>query len=146
MKKLLIIVLIFLAIDGIAQTSYQERIAYSKDTGLINKVRVASYNAAQAVIADTSETSRIIMPFANEVYSNPFGGWIDAMIMGVLTNPVITPASSDNDIQFTVNNGIFESVGKAWVGYITPVEADSIPVQGKINQNLLQLAEADLKK
>ncbi len=115
MKKLLFIVLLFSAINGIAQTPYQERIAIAHDTGFVNKVRMASYIAAQAIIADTTETSRQIQPFANEIYKNPFGGWIDLMCMGVLTNPGITAASPDDAILYTINQyGLFTLAAKAW--------------------------------
>lgn len=121
MKKLLFILLVFSAVNGIAQTSYQSRIAIAHDTGFVAKVRMAAYIAAQNIIADTSAASRILKPFANEIYRNPFGGWIDVVTMGVLTNPVINASSSDGDIQYTINNGIFTTAGKAWVNYIEPV-------------------------
>lgn len=130
MKKLLIIVLLFGAIDGIAQNSYQERINYSRDTTLRNKVKAATYDASGNVIADTSAASRIIKPFANEVYRNPNGGWLDAMTMAVLTNPVITPESSDQDVQFVVLQE-YSKVAKAWVGYVEP--APSTPSESGIS-------------
>lgn len=117
MKKLILITILFAALKVNAQ-SYQERIAIAHDTGFTNKVRMASYIAAQAIIADTAQASVILKPLANEITKNPFGGWIDLMTMQVLTNPSINASSSDGDIFYTVTTyGAFTIAGKAWANY-----------------------------
>lgn len=137
MKKLLIIVLIFSAIDGIAQSSL-----YTKDTLAVNqvfrqRVKSATIIAANQISASVSEPSWNYS-LANEVIKNPDGGWISSMTYQVVANPAISYESSDGDIQFTVNSN-FEKVAKSWVGYITPVAADSIPAQGSINRKSFEL-------
>lgn len=137
MKKLLIIVLIFSAIDGISQSSL-----YTKDTLAINqvfrqRVKSATIIAANQIAASTTD-SVWNYTLANEIIKNPDGGWISSMTYQVVANPAISYESSDGDIQFTVNAN-FEKVAKSWVGYITPVAADSIPVQGSINKNSLEV-------
>lgn len=137
MKKLLIIVLISFAIDGIAQSSL-----YTKDTLAVNqvfrqRVKSATIIAANQIAASTTD-SVWNYTLANEIIKNPDGGWISSMTYQVVANPAISYESSDGDIQFTVNSN-FEKVAKSWVGYITPVAADSIPLQGSINKNSLEV-------
>lgn len=131
MKQLLIIVLLFSAINGIAQNSL-----YTKDTLAANqvfrqRVKSATIIAANQISASTTEPYWNYS-YANEVIKNPDGGWISSMTYQVVSNPAITYESSDGDIQFTVNSN-FEKVSKAWVGYINPSDTTSSVPQSNIN-------------
>lgn len=111
MKQLLVILLLFMTVDGISQNTL-----YTKDTlanNAIFRVRVKSATiiAANNIAADTSQKD-YTLSFANKVISNPDGGWINAMTYQVVANPAITYGSSDGDIQFTVNSN-FDKVAKA---------------------------------
>ena len=111
MKKLLLIVLLFMAIDGIAQTTL-----YTKDTLAVNavfrqRVKSATILAANQLAADTSQPV-YILSYANKIISKPDADWIGAMVYQVVANPVITYESSDNDIQFAVNSN-FDKCARA---------------------------------
>lgn len=116
MKKLLLIVLLFGALDGIAQNSL-----YTKDTLAVNqvfrqRVKSATIIAANQIATDTTQETWTLQ-FANEVIKNPDGGWIAAITYQVVANPAITYESSDGDIQFTVNSN-FEKVARSYYGVI----------------------------
>lgn len=121
MKKLLIIVLLFVTIDGIAQSTL-----YTKDTLAVNqvfrqRVKSATIVAANQIATDTTQASWTLQ-FANEVIKNPDGGWIAAITYQVVANPVISYESSDNDIQFAVNSN-FEKVARSYFGSIAFFES-----------------------
>ncbi len=111
MKKLLFIVFIFCAIDGIAQTSL-----FTKDTLAVNpvfrqRVKSATIIAANNIAADTSQPA-YILTYANKIITNPDGGWISSITYQVTANPVINYNSSDSDIQFAVNSN-FDKCARA---------------------------------
>jgi len=121
MKKLLFVLFLFAAIDGIAQTTL-----YTKDTLAVNqvfrqRVKSATIIAANNLAADTSQPG-YISSYANKIITNPDGGWISAMTYQIVANPAISYESSDNDIQFTVNSN-FEKCARADANIIisTPV-------------------------
>lgn len=105
MKKLLILILLIISIDGIAQTSL-----YTKDTLAVNpifrqRVKSATIIAANQLAADTSQVS-YLLSYCNQIITNPDGGWVSSMTYQVVANPAISYGSSDSDIQFTVNSNM----------------------------------------
>lgn len=125
MKKLLIIVLLFSAINGIAQNSL-----YTKDTLAVNqvfrqRVKSATIIAANQLAADTTQKS-YLLTYCNQIINNPDGGWISAMSYQVVSNPAITYNSSDGDIQFTVNSNM-DKCARAF-GNVLPAIADTTSI------------------
>ena len=111
MKKVLLIVLLFIAFDGIAQNSL-----YTKDTLAVNavfrqRVKSATIIAANQLAADTTQPV-YVLSYANKIISKPDADWIGSMVYQVVSNPAITYESSDGDIQFTVNSN-FDKCARA---------------------------------
>jgi hypothetical protein len=98
--------------------SLTDQFALANNETFKSKVRTATIIAANQISADASQPTWSLT-YANEVIRNPNGGWVDGMTFQVVANPAINEASSDSDIQFTVNSN-FEKVAKAYTGYVPP--------------------------
>ena len=112
MKKLLSVILVLIAVDGIGQTSL-----YTKDTLAINavfrqRVKSATIIAANNLSADTQQPPYVLL-YANQIISNPDGAWVASVTYQVVANPAITFESTDNDLQFTVNSN-FDKCARAY--------------------------------
>lgn len=75
------------------------------DGGFRQKIEVASLTAAKDVLAEsiTTPNHNLRVALAGDILRNP-EAWGVRFAKGVVTNPVITSASDDNDLQFTVNS------------------------------------------
>lgn len=92
---------------------FAEQIATAKDPGFRDRVRMAIILAAQAIASEPSHD-----PVADPVHApywshrhatavavlNDSDANVDKFAWAVAANPVITAASPDGDIQFTVNS------------------------------------------
>lgn len=106
MKKLLIIVLIFSAINGIAQTNY-ERDSLASSSPFQQRVKISSISAAKDILAAQGQEVYLIN-YCQLIISDPNGqaGWLSALSYAVASAPAINFESTDSDIQFTVNANI----------------------------------------
>lgn len=107
MKKLLIILFIFSAINGVAQSNY-ERDSMALSDDFQQRVRISSISAAKDILAAQGQET-YLLNYCQLVISSPFGsegGWLGALSYAVATSPAINFESSDSDIQFTVNANI----------------------------------------
>jgi hypothetical protein len=116
MKKLIVLLTLFIVVKAEAQTSL-----YSQDTLVNNsvfrqRVKAATEYAANQIAASNGD-SIWKYRYANLVIANPDGGWLSAMTYQVVANPAISAESSDGDIQFTVNSN-FDKVSKAQYGIL----------------------------
>lgn len=90
-----------------------ERYQLAEDADFRLKVNVASISAANDILAG-ADRSQWLINYAQIVISEPSGnGWLSAISHGVVSNVAITDASSDSDIQFTVNS-IFTKYAQAY--------------------------------
>lgn len=90
-----------------------ERYKLAEDADFRLKVNVATISAANDILAG-SDRSQWLINYAQIVISDPSGsGWLSAISHGVVSNVAITDASSDGDIQFTVNS-IFTKYAQAY--------------------------------
>lgn len=104
MKQFLFCIALFSALALSAQTSYQDRATLSGDATFRGRVRFAMLEAASNILADTSASARVQYPFAGRILLEPTSEYFVSMFTNaVLTNPVISGASSDGDLAFTVN-------------------------------------------
>lgn len=72
---------------------------------LRTKVRMACVKAANDILADTSAEAAPKWPFCRFVIREPMNSyWLDQIMFSVVSNPMISAQSSDNDIQFEVNS------------------------------------------
>jgi hypothetical protein len=88
--------------------SYTEQAALAADTSFRDKVRVAIVTSAVDVmgVAKGSMSDTVFgkrQSFAYQVISNS-NGYVDRFAWSVVANVAITGASTDSDIQFTVNS------------------------------------------
>lgn len=129
MKKIIFLILISIvaAISADAQISL-----YDKDTLAVNqvfrqRVKSATIMAANDFAADTTIKAdrAYLLIYANQIISNPDGGWISSMSYQVITNPVINYNSPDNDILFAVAEN-YEKCAKAFSN-VLPQAAVSDP-------------------
>ncbi len=108
MKKLLIIVLLFSTINGIAQsgTNYQ-RDSVALSDSFQTRVRVATISASKDILAAPAQPTYLIS-YCQLIISSPEGrnGWLSAMSYAVASSPAISLDCTDSDIQFTVNANI----------------------------------------
>lgn len=109
-----IILLAFLVTTSIvnAQTDPIQRDSLANADAWKTRVRVSGIKAANQVIADTAR--KIDWPYCYYIILNPrFDGWILQLSYGILTNPVVTSASTEADIDFTMST-IFAKYSKAF--------------------------------
>lgn len=107
MKKLLIIVFLFAAINGIAQTNY-DRDTLAQSSDFQQRVRISTVSAAKAILAAVGQETYLIN-YCQLIVSSPFGqegGWLNAMSYAVATGDGNSLTYTDSDIQFTVNSNI----------------------------------------
>lgn len=88
--------------------SFTDQATLAADTSFQLKVRVAVVTAAKDVMGeDKGSMSDTVFgkrqQFAFQVINSSLG-YLDRFVWAVVANPVITNASSDSDIQFTVNS------------------------------------------
>lgn len=90
--------------------AYTDQATLAADETFRGRVRVALASAAVA-IAGEAQDSRSDTEYgkrqglAYDVIRAAFAGsWLEAFVWGVVQNTSVTGASSDNDIQFTVNS------------------------------------------
>lgn len=88
--------------------TYAEQATLAVDTAFQARVRVAVVTAAKDVMGEAkgSMTDTVFnkrQTFAFSVINNS-AGYLDRFVWGVVANAAITDASSDGDIQFTVNS------------------------------------------
>ncbi len=119
MKKLLIIVFLFSAINGIAQTDYQ-RDSMALSPPFQQRVRIASISAAKDILAAQGQALYLIQ-YCQLIISSPEGesGWLPALSYAVASSPAIGFDPTDNDIQFTINANI-DKYAKAYFQITTP--------------------------
>jgi len=118
MKKILFIVLLFLAFKSQAQTDLLTKDTLANNENFKTRVRSATVIAANQIAADVAQPYYSLQ-YANLIISNPNGGWIDGMTHQVVSNPVIDYNSPDDAIQFTVNSN-FDKVAKAQFNILPP--------------------------
>ena len=101
--------------------TFEEQAALAADTAFIVRVQQAAIKAALAVLADIPdntpeaiETHRKRAQLGKEVLLDP-GRMALSMARGVVSNPSITAAATDAEIEFTVN-----SIWSAYAGVILP--------------------------
>lgn len=121
MKQILLIVLLFSAINGIAQNNYQ-RDSLAQDGAFQQRVRIASLSASKDLLADPQQPV-YVTNYCQLIVSYPFGdgGWLNAMSYGVASSPGITLEATDSDIQFTVNS-IIVNYAKAYYKIVAALE------------------------
>lgn len=88
--------------------AFEDQAALAVDETFRLRVRVAVVTAAKDVMGEAkgSLTDTVFakrQSFAYTVISNS-AGYLDRFVWGVVSNAAITGASSDGDIQFTVNS------------------------------------------
>jgi hypothetical protein len=88
--------------------SFTEQAALAADTSFQNRVRVAMTVAAVDVMGEakgqmTDSVYNKRQSFAYQVLSSS-AGYLERFTWGVVANVAITGASTDGDIQFTVNS------------------------------------------
>lgn len=88
--------------------SYTDQGTLAADTSFQLRVRVAVVTAAKDVMGEAkgSMTDTVFnkrQQFAYQVINSSLG-YLDRFVWAVVANPVITNASVDSDIQFTVNS------------------------------------------
>lgn len=118
MKKFIFIIILFISIKGITQSSLLTQDTLANNPLFRQRVKSANINAANQIAADTSQANYVLQ-YANVVINAPDGGWISAMTYQVVANPVINYGSPDGDIQFAVNSN-FEKVARAYFNVIIP--------------------------
>ena len=70
------------------------------------KIRIATIKAANAILNDNNREPE--HPCCNLIIQEPMSDyWLRQIIFSVVSNPAITEAAPDNDIEFTVNS-VFE--------------------------------------
>jgi hypothetical protein len=87
--------------------SFTDQATLAADTSFQLKVRVAVVTAAKDVMGEAKGSMSDTVfgkrqQFAYQVISSSLG-YLDRFVWAVVANPAITGASSDGDIQFTVN-------------------------------------------
>jgi hypothetical protein len=114
MRYFLTIIALFACLAASAQTSYLERGALAQNDTFRLRVSFAMVEAASAVLADTSPSSRRNFAYAGRILLEPASEFfITQFVYAVLANPVISGDSSDSDIAFTVNSQ-FGKLALAW--------------------------------
>lgn len=82
-----------------------EQYDLSHDAIFLRRVQMIIQKSAIAVAAEDPATANHVqrLAYGNKVLMNP-GGYAELMAQGVSTNAAISSASSDSDIEFTVNS------------------------------------------
>lgn len=137
MKKLLILILL---ISSISEIKAQKSL-YTQDTLAVNavfrqRVKSATVNAANQIAADTSQPSYLLQ-YANQIITNPDGGWISGMTYQVVANPAISYESSDGDIQFTVNSNM-DKCARAFLNILPANPANQLGITNPNMPNTIQ--------
>jgi len=85
--------------------SFLTQAALAADPTFIARVAQAAATAAKNVMAEAANTNGHVLRtnMANQVLRSP-SSWGSLIAIGVATNPTITGASTDGDIEFTVNS------------------------------------------
>jgi len=87
----------------------------ARNPGFVDRVLIAMVTAAQQIGEETQDVAtdhyRLRRALATNVLGSP-DVWAPKFALAVVTNQVITIASSDNDIQFTVNS-VWDSIAGA---------------------------------
>jgi len=126
MKKLLPILLLFIAQHSYSQTSSAERDSVAQTAPFQKKVRMASLKAANDILADIGQPY-YVLNYGQLIVSTPNGNeWLSALSYGCMSNPAINWDSSDGDIQFTVNS-IFVKYAMAYYKITDP----AVPASGR---------------
>lgn len=86
-----------------SQTTSLERDSLAVDPEFQMRVRTITLKSAGDILSDTSRV--LDWRFAQHIITHPTGGrWVNMMSYGVLTNQAVTAASSDSDLEFTINS------------------------------------------
>ena len=90
--------------------AFIDSIALSNDQNFRNRCEVAMVVAAQNVASEPTSTTNHVSreALAKAIENNP-AAYVMAFTLGVVANPAITTASTDSDIQFSVNS-IFNGI------------------------------------
>jgi len=85
--------------------SFLTQAALAADQSFISRVAQAAATSAKDVMAESASVTGHLLrtQMANEVLRSP-SSWGSLIAIGVATNPAISEASTDADIQFTVNS------------------------------------------
>jgi len=114
MKYLITLIALLACLSASAQTSYIERAALATNDTFRLRVSFAMVEAASAVLADDSPTSRRNYAFAGRILLEPSSEFfVTQFTYAVLANPVISGDSTDSDLAFTVNSQ-FAKLALAW--------------------------------
>lgn len=112
-KTLLSFLFIVFTMISFGQTTAIERDSLAVAPEFQMRVRTLSLKSAGDILADTSRVSD--WRFAQHIITHPTGGrWVNMMAYGVLTNQAVTAASTDSDLEFTINS-IFPKYALAFV-------------------------------
>ena len=87
------------------QYNLSHDLAFNQPIELIRRVQMLMQKSAIAVAAEDPATANHAarVTFGNKVLMNP-SGYAELMAQGVVSGGIITAASSDSDIEFTVNS------------------------------------------
>lgn len=95
--------------------SFSESAYLARYPSFVDRVMVAMVTAAQQIGEETQDATtdhfRLRRALSVQVLGNP-DGWAPKFALAVVTNQVISIASSDSDIQFTVNS-MWDSIAGA---------------------------------
>ena len=89
----------------------QEQADLVADNNFRSKIAMAMNNQARALIIAGSNPV-LVAKYASHIINNIGGGWLNSAVYQVIANPVIDGASTDSDIQYTVNSA-FEDLAEA---------------------------------